>query len=670
MNNTEINLNPEEIIFALDIGTRSALGIVGYPENNTFNILDVEIIYHPDRTMYDGQIHDIEGVVQVVKEIKKRLEQRLNLPLKDVAIAAAGRALKTYRVQVDRLIDGDKPIDRALSNNLEMEGLQMAQAMLEKDSEKKSTKYYCVGYTVVNYYLNDGIIGSLIGHKGSKIAADLIATFLPHVVVDSLYTVMDKVGLEVNSMTLEPIAAINVSIPPKARLLNLALVDIGAGTSDIALTKDGTIVAYAMASIAGDEITEEIAQKYLLDFDAAEALKLNLKNSENQTFNDIVGIEYQLKTQEILETISPAIENLANQIAENILKYNQKAPSAVFLVGGGSQIPGLTEHLAGKLGLPKERVVVRGTEIVQNVQFNNNQLRGPESITPIGIAVTAVKNRQQNFLNVTVDGRKIKLFNAKQLSVSDALVLIGYDAKKLIATKGPSLNFFVNGTIKTIQGKYGEMGQIYVNGKPANLETRLNNEDEIVVEPASQGEMATATIRLILPDPKTVLFNNQTVKLLDQIRLNGQEVTLDILIQENDQLTYKEIDSLEKLLEHLEYDSSDYDFYLNSRLVTLDYQLKNGDKIVAEERKTITSNPVTATPQKLTSDSETVTVTVNDSPLTFQHDRKSLLLVDIFNYINFDLTKVQGQLQLEINNNKSSFTDPIKSGDVIRIYWT
>ena len=579
MNNTEINLNPEEIIFALDIGTRSVIGIVGYPENNTFNILDVEIIYHPDRTMYDGQIHDIEGVVQVVKKIKKSLEERLALTLKDVAIAAAGRALKTYRVQVDRLIDSDKPIDRALSNNLEMEGLQIAQAMLEKDSEKKSTKYYCVGYTVVNYYLNDGIIGSLVGHKGSKIAADIIATFLPHVVVDSLYTVMDKVGLEVTSMTLEPIAAINVSIPPKARLLNLALVDIGAGTSDIALTKDGTVIAYAMASIAGDEITEEIAQKYLLDFDAAEALKLNLKNSENQTFSDIVGVEYQLKTEEVLGTINPAIENLANQIAENILRYNQKSPSAVFLVGGGSQIPGLTEYLAEKLGLPKERVVVRGTEIVQNVQFKNDQLRGPESITPIGIAVTAVKNRQQNFLNVTVDGRKIKMFNAKQLSVSDALVLIGYDAKKLIAAKGPSLNFFINGSAKTIQGKYGEMGQIYVNGKPANLETRLNNEDEIVIEPASQGEIATATIKLVLPEQKIILFNNKEIGLLSDIRVNGQEVSLDTYIQESNQLTYSEIHNLEKLIEHLEYNSSDYDFYVNSRLVTLDYELRDGDKV-------------------------------------------------------------------------------------------
>jgi len=664
MDAREKNPTPEETIFALDIGTRSVVGIVGYQDNNIFQILDVEIIYHPERTMYDGQIHNIEGVVQVAKEVKHRLEKKLGFPLHEVAIAAAGRALKTYRVQVERLIDEDTQIDRALSNNLEMEGLQLAQTMLEKDRTKQSTRYYCVGYTVVNYYLNDTIIGNLAGHKGSKIGADIIATFLPHVVVDSLYTVMDRVGLQVMSMTLEPIAAINVSIPQKARLLNLALVDIGAGTSDIALTKEGTIVAYAMASVAGDEITEELAKKYLLDFDAAEALKLNLKNSESQTFSDIVGIECQVKTEEILDAVAPAIENLAKQIAENILKYNEKSPSAVFLVGGGSQIPRLTDYLAEKLSLPKERVVVRGTEIIQNVQFQDDKLRGPESITPIGIAVTAVQSRQQNFLHVTVDGKKIQMFNSRQLSVSDALVLIGYNAKKLISSRGQALRFFVNGSPKIIPGEYGETGKVYVNSKPANLETKLNNEDEITIEQAIEGRVATAALKDLLPPEKVVFFQNRRIKIPVDVQLNEQETDPNTLIQENDRLTYRDLTTLGQLLEYLDFDYSGYDLYINEHLTTLDYELKNRDRISSEERPTLKAKEKTL-PDNL----KTVALTFNEEQVTFQHDRKNLLLVDIFNYVNFDITKARGQLELEINNKRASFTDSIKDGDHIRIYW-
>jgi cell division ATPase FtsA len=98
---------------------------------------------------------------------------------------------------------------------------------------------------------------------------EVLATFLPRVVVESLYAVVARAGLEVASLTLEPIAAMNVSIYSSLRLLNLALVDIGAGTSDIALTKDGTVFAFAMASVAGDEITEKIAEVLLLDFEQA-----------------------------------------------------------------------------------------------------------------------------------------------------------------------------------------------------------------------------------------------------------------------------------------------------------------------------------------------------------------------------------------------------------------
>src|SRR5690606_8916426 len=139
----------------------------------------------------------------------------------------------------------------------------------------EKTRYYCVGYTVVNYYLDGNFMENLEGHKGNKIGVDVLATFLPYTVVDSLYTVMNRVGLEVVNLTLEPIAAINVAVKKSLRLLNIALVDIGAGTSDIAISRDGTIVAYAMASVAGDEITENIAKTYLLDFDAAEKLKVN-----------------------------------------------------------------------------------------------------------------------------------------------------------------------------------------------------------------------------------------------------------------------------------------------------------------------------------------------------------------------------------------------------------
>ena len=325
--------------------------------------------------MIDGQIHDIAEVAQVAKEMKERLEKKLGFNLTKVAVAAAGRVLKTCEVKVEIECDATKEIDRELISSLEVEGIQKAQISLDSEmtGEEKS-QFYCVGYSVINYYLNGYVISELAGHKGKKVGADILATFLPHVVVDSMYTVMSRVGLEIINLTLEPIAAINVTIPKDLRLLNLALVDIGAGTSDIAITKNGSVVAYGMAPIAGDEITEKIAQHYLVDFNTAEKIKISLsEKTEKITFTDILNTKRNISVSEVMEVIKPSIEFLAKTISEKILEYNHKAPNAVFLIGGGVRFPGLTGPYL-LMELSEDRVVSR-EEVISGIKSSLRGLR-------------------------------------------------------------------------------------------------------------------------------------------------------------------------------------------------------------------------------------------------------------------------------------------------------
>jgi cell division ATPase FtsA len=80
-------VNPEEIVFALDIGTRTVIGIVGKQEEGKFKVIASEIVEHKSRVMLDGQIHDIEGVAQVVREVRERIEKKIGITLSKVAIA-------------------------------------------------------------------------------------------------------------------------------------------------------------------------------------------------------------------------------------------------------------------------------------------------------------------------------------------------------------------------------------------------------------------------------------------------------------------------------------------------------------------------------------------------------------------------------------------------------
>ncbi|MBB6214616.1 cell division protein FtsA [Anaerosolibacter carboniphilus] len=668
---TTVKINPHEIIFSLDIGTRNVVGIISKKDEDKHVILDVEVMEHPSRAMYDGQIHDIDKVAVIARKVKETLENRLGFELKQVAIAAAGRALKTYRVMVNRDIDISKEIDKGLIDSLEMEGIQKAQELIDQESHSQDHTYYCVGYTVVNYYLNDGVIMSLKGHRGNKIGAEVLATFLPHVVVNGLYTVMDKIGLEVINLTLEPIAAIQAAIPPKLRLLNLALVDIGAGTSDIALTQDGTIVAYAMASVAGDEITEALAKTYLLDFDMAENLKLELNKKDSHSFSDIVGIPYSLTTQEIIEKIDGVIESLAVEIANKIIEYNGKAPSAVFCIGGGSQIPQFTNHLAEKLGLPKERVVVRGTEIIENTVFRCEKLMGPEFITPIGIGIIAEKDREQDFLQVSVDGRNIKLFNSKQLLISDALILIGYNARKLISRSGKKLVFTLNGKEKVIPGVPGESAKIYLNGKISSLDTAIHHKDMIIIDPAIDGKDGAATLKEIVDTLKYVNFNQLEVKLYSKLTVNGKGQEMHYEIQEGDVIHYDEIERIEDLLHRFEMNPVQYHVFVNDVERELGYVLRNGDRIYTRERGLeMERQPVMETEEAEVAGDYFIQVNVNGQTVKVFKESGSFIFVDVFNYIDFDRTKSKGSLVLKLNGQRANYTDVIRDGDQIEVFWS
>lgn len=245
-------------------------------------------------------------------------------------------------------------------HTLNLLGIESAQDKLKEQNDTRY-KFYCVGYSVMKYYLNDDLFISIEGHKANKIGEDVIVTFLPEDVVDGLYSAVGQAGLTVANMTLEPIAAINVAIPENFRMLNIALVDVGAGTSDISITREGSIIAYGMIPYAGDELTELIVQHFLVDFKTAEAMKLASTTDREVTYEDIMSISHTIPADEIWDLVQPTVDKITTEVAAKIKELNgDKTVSACFVVGGGGKIHGFTEALAEKLDLPAERVALRG----------------------------------------------------------------------------------------------------------------------------------------------------------------------------------------------------------------------------------------------------------------------------------------------------------------------
>ena len=219
----ELERYPEHLVFGLDIGTRSLVGTVGYRMNdNNFTVVAQCVKEHDTRAMIDGQIHDIPKVTESIQYIKKTLEDQIGRTLGEVCIAAAGRVLKTVTAKACYEFSTETVLLEEHVHSLELLGIEQAYDTIRNEGQVDGGNFYCVGYTPVHYYLNHYMITNLIGHKAKSIEVELLATFLPEEVIDSLYAAVEKAGLNVANLTLEPIAAINVAIPEKLRKQKLS----------------------------------------------------------------------------------------------------------------------------------------------------------------------------------------------------------------------------------------------------------------------------------------------------------------------------------------------------------------------------------------------------------------------------------------------------------------
>ncbi|MBP1559901.1 MAG: pilus assembly protein PilM [Oscillospiraceae bacterium] len=576
----------ESEVFALDIGTRNVVGIIGHMnEAGVFCVDYVHSVPHVNRAMIDGQIEDIPEVARIAEIVKSKLEEKSGIKLSKVAIAAAGRALKTRRTELSFNIEEKDVITEEDVKSFELETALKAQDELDAEISDKSLNFYCVGHTVVQYLLDDYKIKSLVGHKGRKITVELIAAFLPSPVVESLYAVMDMDGLEVASLTLEPIAAMNVIIPPEVRLINIALVDIGAGTSDIAISQNGSIVAYAMSTVAGDEITEEIIKNYLVDFQTAEEMKLS-SYRESITYKDILGFEHTVETGEFFASLFPAVGSLAENISENIVKANGQAPAAVFLVGGGSMIPNLAKVVAEKLGIPENRVAVGGKDAMKNVSVGKNKINSPEYVTPIGIGVTATYNKGYEFSAVNLNGQKIRIFDTRAVRILDLLMTAGYKSGQIIGRSGRNLTFTLNGEKQLMKGSLATAAEVTLNGAPAALEMTVKQGDNISFVPAESGENANVKISDIAGDvsARRVFIDGTEYPFGIVACVNDNRVTGDYQIQNFDNVTISEIDTLGDLMQTLPFDTSALSFYKSGKQLSIDYYLGDNDDIVTADK--------------------------------------------------------------------------------------
>ncbi|MDD4145762.1 MAG: cell division FtsA domain-containing protein [Clostridia bacterium] len=704
----------KDTVFVLDIGTRSVMALWASLQEGEMIVEHLLSKEHQSRAMLDGQIHHVEDVVHLVDELVREMQELTGQELKEVAVAAAGRALETVKGSAEINYPVSTVFTKEEILSLELQAVQEAQLILPKEQANipLSQQYYCVGYSVVEERLDNIKIGSLVGQKGEKAQIEVIATFLPRMVVDSLQYVVESLGLEIASITLEPIAVANLVLNSAMRRLNLVLVDIGAGTSDIAVCGGDFISAFGMVPMAGDEITEAISEQYLLDFNRAEEVKRQLTGTQEIRTVNVLGKEEVYAVEEIRQSIQPSVAALAAAMAEAILELNNKVPQALLLVGGGSLTVGLDKSLAQILNMPEDRVAVQQANQIQQIRNLPGEFIGPNFITVLAIAYTALTNSRMGFISVNINGQSVRMLNLAQNNVTGALLAGGYDLRDVYARLGMALTCEINGNLYSIPGKEGKRGEILLNDNPVGFSEEIKQGDNITFIPGEKGQDAVITFgELLQKQIGTCSVNGQEVELLPVIKVGDKIMSIRDFVSDGCKAEIENEQTIEEVLQKAGLIVGDQYVMVNDQkinLLAIAEINKNGEKahfkdeVYPGDNLTFVESPQIYIKDLIPDEVMThIEVTVNDHPVKLNslqvwlnkikiNPREAIflkngdileyqiegplykpILVDIFNEIDFSTVPPPGKSKLVflLNDVEREYTYPLQQGDRIQIRW-
>ena len=265
---------------------------------------------------------------------------------------------------------------------------------------------------------------------------------------------------------------------------------------------------------------------------------------------------------------------MSTDVAEKIKELNgDQSVSATFIVGGGGKIHGFDEMLAKKLELPQERVALRGAEVLKEVTFLQDEIvKDPLLVTPIGICLNYYEQKN-NFIMVRFNGERMKLYDNNKLTIVDAAIQAGFPNDQLFPKRGKEINFTVNGRPRIVRGEAGEAAIIRMNDRPASINTPIEPNCDITIEPSTAGREAHYMVgQLEEYHSSTITFevNGKLITCPRYVEVNGILEPPTYEIKEDDAIVTRSFYTVEQLAEFMDVElDMDADILVNNRVEDL-----------------------------------------------------------------------------------------------------
>jgi cell division protein FtsA len=378
------------LIVGLDIGTSKVVALVG--EIGADGAIEVVGLgSHPSRGLKKGVVVNIESTVQSIQRAVEEAELMAGCEIHSVFAGIAGshvRSLNSHGVVAIR--------DREVSEVDVTHVIDAAKAVAIPADQR-------ILHVLPQEYIIDGQEGirDPIGMSGVRLEAKVHIVTGADSAAQNIVKCVQRCGLAVEDVVLEQLASSHAVLTEDEKELGVCLVDIGGGTTDIAVFSQGAIRHTAVIPIAGDQVTNDIAVSMRTPTHYAEDIKVRYACALSQLANSDESIEVpsvgdrparRLARQTLAEVVEPRYEELFGLIRDELRRsgFEETIAAGIVMTGGSARMEGAIDlaeeifHMPVRLGLPHQQQVKGLADVVQNPIYS----------TAVGLLLHARENSQ------------------------------------------------------------------------------------------------------------------------------------------------------------------------------------------------------------------------------------------------------------------------------------
>lgn len=364
-------IKPENVILALDIGTEFVKAVIAErTEDDNLIVIGVGKEHQSMGNMYAGAIADIPAVVSTCEKALSNAEGMACVISKTCVVGIAGELIKgNTRTVRYRRKDSNKPISdqemQLIIQRVQDKAGEQAKQEIALETDNPEVEVRLINSAIVSLSIDGYKVSNPIGFKGSDLMIQFYTAFAPLVHISAIEKVCAELNLDLLAVAVEPFAVCRACLGNELESNFSAIVmDIGGGTTDIAVVDDGGVEGTKMFGIGGRSFTHQIATRTGLDYDTAEAVKLQLggvsldqltlKHKEET----VAEAEKKNEIQQILATPERA-KKINTAISDNVevwlggvavaledFPLVEALPTRILLCGGGAGLTSLQETLA------------------------------------------------------------------------------------------------------------------------------------------------------------------------------------------------------------------------------------------------------------------------------------------------------------------------------------